>query len=92
MLPIALKSFYFENCKEIRNVEIDEIPSNTQWIFLTGENGFGKTSLLQTIALGLRGSGLMHSVISIGKYQNIILEYYFQKINIYISKYFKFRN
>ncbi|MEY4936264.1 MAG: hypothetical protein RIS64_2623, partial [Bacteroidota bacterium] len=32
--------------------EVD-IPINTQWIFLTGENGFGKTALLRAIAIGL---------------------------------------
>lgn len=35
-------------------VDIDEpIPKNTQWIFFTGENGFGKTSILKAIATGL---------------------------------------
>jgi len=32
-----------------------KIPLNTQWVFLTGENGQGKTSILRAILLGLIG-------------------------------------
>ena len=49
MLPFALKSFHIKNYKGIIDTQIDNIPDNTQWIFLTGENGFGKTSVLQAI-------------------------------------------
>ena len=51
MLPIALKSFHIKNYRGIIDTELVTIPDNTQWIFLTGENGFGKTSVLQGIAL-----------------------------------------
>ncbi len=51
MLPIALKSFHIKNYRGIIDTQVDDIPDNTQWIFLTGENGFGKTSVLQGIAL-----------------------------------------
>ena len=50
MLPIALKSFHIKNYRGIIDTQIDNIPDNTQWIFLTGENGFGKTSVLQGLA------------------------------------------
>lgn len=50
MLPIALKSFHIKNYRGIIDTQIDDIPDNTQWIFLTGENGFGKTSVLQGIS------------------------------------------
>ena len=50
MLPIALKSFHIKNYRGIIDTQIDNIPPDTQWIFLTGENGFGKTSVLQAIA------------------------------------------
>ncbi len=50
MLPIALKSFHIKNYRGIIDTRIDNIPDNTQWIFLTGENGFGKTSVLQAVA------------------------------------------
>lgn len=49
MLPIALKSFHIKNYRGIIDTKIDNIPPDTQWIFLTGENGFGKTSILQGI-------------------------------------------
>ncbi|MEA5258745.1 AAA family ATPase [Arcicella aquatica] len=52
MLPIALKSFHIKNYRGIIDTQIDNIPDDTQWIFLTGENGFGKTSVLQALALG----------------------------------------
>jgi predicted ATP-binding protein involved in virulence len=51
MLPIALKSFHIKNYRGIIDTKVDNIPPNTQWIFLTGENGFGKTSVLQGIAM-----------------------------------------
>lgn len=47
---ISIKNF--RGIKEIKNIEFN---SNSQWIFLTGENGFGKTSVLQAIATGLYG-------------------------------------
>lgn len=50
MLPIALKSFHIKNYRGIIDTQIDNIPPDTQWIFLTGENGFGKTSVLQALA------------------------------------------
>jgi predicted ATP-binding protein involved in virulence len=49
MLPIALKSFCIKGYKGIIETEVNNIPPDTQWIFLTGENGFGKTSVLQGI-------------------------------------------
>ena len=49
MLPIALKSFHIKGYRGIIDTELVTIPDNTQWIFLTGENGFGKTSVLQAI-------------------------------------------
>lgn len=52
MLPIALKSFHIKNYRGIIDTQIDNIPDNTQWIFLTGENGFGKTSVLQALSMG----------------------------------------
>lgn len=51
----SLLSFEIQNFKGIKEVSIKGLPENTQWIFLTGENGFGKTSVLQAIAAGLYG-------------------------------------
>ena len=33
--------------------QIQDLPLNAKWIYITGENGIGKTILLQAIALGL---------------------------------------
>jgi len=53
-LPITISSIDIKNFQGIREHDsIVELPENAKWIFLTGENGFGKTSVLQAIALGL---------------------------------------
>jgi predicted ATP-binding protein involved in virulence len=51
----ALSRLYISKFQGINELIIDELPLNTQWIFLTGENGFGKTSILRAIAKGLVG-------------------------------------
>lgn len=51
----SLLSFEIQNFKGIKEVSVKGLPENTRWIFLTGENGFGKTSVLQAIAAGLYG-------------------------------------
>ncbi|MEN8218932.1 MAG: AAA family ATPase [Pseudomonadota bacterium] len=56
MLPCAIKGFKIENYQGIIKTNIADLPGETQWIFLTGENGFGKTSVLQAIAIGLFGN------------------------------------
>jgi len=55
ILPIAIKQFKIANFNSIKYAEAVDIPVDTQWIFLTGENGFGKTSVLQAIAIGMYG-------------------------------------
>lgn len=50
VMPYALLSLEVENFRGIKHLKIDGIPADTKWIFLTGENGFGKTSILQQIA------------------------------------------
>lgn len=53
-LPIAIVSISIEEFQGIKKTGLEEeLPFDAQWIFLTGENGFGKTSVLQAIALGL---------------------------------------
>jgi len=51
ILPsFPIKSLKIENYKGIKSIELDNLPSNANWIFLTGENGYGKTTILQAIA------------------------------------------
>lgn len=57
-LPYSLKYLQINNFQGItKKLELgsdsDDAIANAQWIFLTGENGFGKTSILKTIAIGL---------------------------------------
>jgi predicted ATPase len=59
-LPFAITRLYVENYQGIKKLVSEDsegngIEPNTQWIFLTGENGFGKTSILRAIAKGLIG-------------------------------------
>ncbi len=56
-------AFKFENFRGITETEVRNIPPKTQWLFLTGENGFGKTSILQALAKGLTGEGYIDSKI-----------------------------
>lgn len=53
VMPYALLSLEVENFRGIKHLKIDGIPADTKWVFLTGENGFGKTSVLQGIVLSI---------------------------------------
>lgn len=52
---ITLKKLSIINYKGIYNETLDNFSSSTRWLFITGENGYGKTSLLQAIAAGFYG-------------------------------------
>lgn len=52
----SLKSINIHNFKGIKNASLEDIPSEIPWIFLTGQNGYGKTCLLQAIFIGLFGN------------------------------------
>ncbi|WP_190809548.1 AAA family ATPase [Flagellimonas sp. S3867] len=51
----SIKDLSFYNFKGIQDIAISNLPKGAPWIFLTGENGFGKTSVLQAIASSLIG-------------------------------------
>lgn len=55
-IKLALASVRVTNFRGIKSIEINDLPSSARWIVLTGENGFGKTSVLQAIAAGLYGN------------------------------------
>ncbi len=55
IMPFAIKQVLVENFKGIKHIQVSNIPVDAQWIFLTGENGYGKTSFLQAIVIGLIG-------------------------------------
>lgn len=50
---ITLKGFHIRNFGPIQDTTFIPLKSDCQWVFLTGENGTGKTSLLKAIAGGL---------------------------------------
>lgn len=51
--PFKIKSFEVSDFGPISHLKIEDISKNNQWIFVTGENGSGKTSLLRAIATTL---------------------------------------
>lgn len=52
-LPFALLEMNVENFQGVKSMGISELRPDARWIFVTGENGYGKTTFLQAIALGL---------------------------------------
>jgi len=57
----ALHSFEIKNFKGIKSLEVDNLPANAPWIFLTGENGCGKTCVLQGLAIALTDTVERHT-------------------------------
>lgn len=55
VMPYAIKQFRIINYKGVLDAYVTDIPIDTKWIFITGENGFGKTSILQALVIGLFG-------------------------------------
>jgi len=61
-LPYQISEFYIKNYFDLREIHIDNIPPNTQWIFLTGENAFGKSLLLRSLFLGINGNNIYSEI------------------------------
>ncbi len=55
LLPFCLKQIGVVNSQDIRRCHIKSIPVNVNWIFVSGENGYGKTTFLRSVAVGLDG-------------------------------------
>lgn len=78
--PNFIVDFHIKNYQCIYNLRINSLPSDAQFIVFTGENGYGKTSILQAIAIGLCGNideqsnelllNGENSAVSISLYQN----------------------
>lgn len=45
-----LRTFHINNFGPVHNLIFPEIPKGCRWVFLTGENGAGKTSVLKALA------------------------------------------
>ncbi|MFK7796746.1 MAG: AAA family ATPase [Aureispira sp.] len=50
-----LSAVHFIHFGGVENTSLERLPSTAKWLFLTGENGYGKTSILKAIALSLYG-------------------------------------
>lgn len=55
-LPYALKQLQIQDFNGIKQTGITDLEVDSQWIFLTGENTFGKTAILQAIVVALLGN------------------------------------
>ncbi|HSC54470.1 MAG TPA: AAA family ATPase [Phnomibacter sp.] len=51
--PSKIFSILISGYQDIKKAYMENMPTDTQWIFLTGENGSGKTSVLKAIATSL---------------------------------------
>jgi predicted ATP-binding protein involved in virulence len=47
---IGLLAFSINNYRGIRQADVTDLNPTSRWIFLTGENGYGKTSVLRALA------------------------------------------
>ena len=57
----CIKDIYIKNYNGIIETQISDISENTKWIFLTGINGFGKTSVLRSIMVALQGETVFNA-------------------------------
>jgi energy-coupling factor transporter ATP-binding protein EcfA2 len=48
---LSIKNYY-----EVKETSISQLPKTASWVFLTGENGAGKSLVLQALAIGLYGN------------------------------------
>jgi len=77
ILPYSIVHIEISNYHGINKIAINDLPINSQWIFLTGENGYGKTSVLQALTVGLCGSSdLSRQANDEFKNSKIIITYY----------------
>jgi predicted ATPase len=59
--PIRIRDIKIVNYGPIKNLQLNEIPFSSQWVFFTGENGTGKTSILRAIATAICGKRMDES-------------------------------
>lgn len=65
----GITSFHIEGFRGIKNASLEGIPADTKWIFLTGKNGGGKTSVLQALFVGLFGKKEGKTILENGDYK-----------------------
>ncbi len=75
VLPYSLKQLAVKDFQGIKELSVESIPVDTQWIFLVGENGFGKSTVLQAIFIGLNGALDGNTPLLENKHGSIQVEY-----------------
>lgn len=53
--PQSISSIEISNFRGIQSASVEGLPASAPWVFLTGNNGYGKSCLLQAIFLGFWG-------------------------------------
>lgn len=56
ILPYSLKTLKVRSYEGVKSTSFEGLPIDSKWLFLIGENGYGKTTLLKSIAIGFVGS------------------------------------
>lgn len=56
ILPYSLKTILIKNFQGISSTELHYLPVDASWVFILGDNGYGKSIFLQAIAVGLFGN------------------------------------
>ncbi len=94
-LTYALTGFKIQNYQAIESIEwsLDnksEVFAN-KWIFFTGENGFGKTSILQALALGFlqQATALSEDELSLDRKPHVEVRFWNNNIRKVIKTQFK---
>jgi predicted ATP-binding protein involved in virulence len=78
-VALSLSKIKIANFRGIKDLLIEDIEPKSNFIFILGENGYGKTSLLQSIALGFIGDTDKNKIMideNERKTTSIDLEYY----------------
>lgn len=74
-LYFSLKGIDIENFQGIKFAKVEDLRSDAKWIYITGENGYGKTTLLQAIALGLSGDPELEKYLDYKSRISIVLNH-----------------
>lgn len=83
-LPIAIESVEISDFRGIKSTGNVKLSTNANWIFVTGENGYGKSSFLQALALGITNYNENKEYLKTGK----VNSYYIKDNQVnYVSTY-----
>lgn len=81
--PWKLSSFRIENYGIIDLVKISNISASSGWIFITGENGSGKTNFLRAMATALGGRLLRKSEIEADNSFKVNFDFHYKETPYY---------